>query len=84
LSALGIGDLTDLINMLNALLNTDDLYLLVAQCGVPYAELNKVSSISYDVVELRDGSSTKIGKTLVWKSDPTTFISNFTTKYYTA
>ena len=81
---LGIGDLADLVNMLNALLNTEDLYLFVAQCGAPYSVINGTSAIRYDVIELRNGSGEKIGKTLVWKSDPNNLTPGFNSNYYTA
>ena len=83
LADLGIGDLGDLVNMLNALLNTEDLYLFVAQCGVPYTHTIIGNAIHYDIADLYNGGS-KLGKTALWKSDPNEFKPGFNTEYYTA
>lgn len=84
MSTLGISDLADLVNMLNALLNTEDLYLFVAQCGVPYSVVNGTGGLRYESVELHNGSDAKVGKTLVWKSDPNILTPGFNSYYYTA
>ena len=84
LSSLGIGDLADLVNMLNSLLNTEDLYLFVAQCGVPYNAVASSSEIRYDTVELRNNGNSRLGKTLVWKNNPIVYDSSFSSKYYAA
>lgn len=83
LADLGIGDLGDLVSMLNALLNTEDLYLFVAQCGVPYTHAIIDNAIHYDIVDLYQGN-VKLGKTALWKSDPNEFKPGFNTEYYTA
>ena len=69
--------------MLNALLNTENLYLFIAQWGVPYSQITS-DGLQYDVIELRNASNKKLGKTLVWKNDPAKRDPSFSSKYYNA
>ena len=63
----GLNSLEDLVNMINAILNTKNLYLFVAQCGVRASDVITVDGILYDIVDTNVSESSAAAITLVWK-----------------